>query len=239
MFRLGFVILIFSTACAYALTQLLVLDWREGGVSRVGTGVPRTWSASGTSGGTRIVRLPSGVALHTLEGPSDPRMSFLLVHDISEHGGAMGELATALFKHCDHQGFSCAAYGVDLPGHGHCGDNCGKFTMQQMVDTVREASTWIRNHTREGAVFTLGQGIGGEVVLHAGSGHEAITATISNGLLLPSELELRPQVSLFRGWAGELLSLIMGDRQVCAAAIFNFERMFDKVCKYVYVYVNA
>jgi len=51
-------------------------------------GLPRTWTAEGTSGGSRIARLPSGAALHTLEGPADPRMSYLLVHDISEHGGA-------------------------------------------------------------------------------------------------------------------------------------------------------
>ena len=35
---------------------------------------------------------------------------------------------------------------------------------------MREASSWIRNHTREGAVFTVGIGLGGEVAFHAGSG---------------------------------------------------------------------
>jgi alpha-beta hydrolase superfamily lysophospholipase len=121
-------------------------------------------------------------------------MSFLLVHDIAEHGGAMADLGQALFKQCDHEGFSCAVFAVDLPGHGHCGDECGQFTMQQMVETVQEASSWIRNRTREGAVITVGQGLGGEVALHAGAGHEPITATIANGLWLPSELSLRPQV---------------------------------------------
>mmetsp|Transcript_41831 Transcript_41831/g.67253 ORF Transcript_41831/g.67253 Transcript_41831/m.67253 type:complete len:288 (-) Transcript_41831:41-904(-) len=143
--------------------------------------------------------------------------------------GAMGDIALALFKHCDREGFSCAVYAVDLPGHGHCGDSCGIFTMQQMVDTVREASSWIRNHTREGAVFTVGIGLGGEVAFHAGSGFEAITGTIANGILFPSEIELRPQVAIFQGWMGELLALVMGQRQVCAAALINFERIFDKV----------
>jgi len=30
-----------STVCAYLLTQLLVLDWRDGAVGRIGTGLPR------------------------------------------------------------------------------------------------------------------------------------------------------------------------------------------------------
>ena len=30
--------------------------------------------------------------------------------------GAMGDIALALFKHCDREGFSCAVYAVDLPG---------------------------------------------------------------------------------------------------------------------------
>ena len=221
--------LVISTAGAYLLTQLLVLDWRDGAVPRIGTGLPRAWSAAGTSGGSQIVRLPSGAALHSLEGPADPRMSFLLVHDIAEHGGAMADLGQALFKQCDHEGFSCAVFAVDLPGHGHCGDECGQFTMQQMVETVQEASSWIRNRTREGAVITVGQGLGGEVALHAGAGHEPITATIANGLWLPSELSLRPQVALFRGWVGELFSVVMGKQPVCAAAIINFERIFDSV----------
>jgi hypothetical protein len=46
---------------------------------------------------------------------------------------------------------------------GHCGDECGQFTMQQMVEVVQEASSWIRNRTREGAVITVGQGLGGKL----------------------------------------------------------------------------
>jgi hypothetical protein len=30
----------------------------------------------------------------------------------------MGELALSLFKECERGGFPCAAYAVDLPGHG-------------------------------------------------------------------------------------------------------------------------
>jgi len=92
------------------------------------------------------------------------------------------------------------------------------------------SSTWVRNQTREGAVFTVGVGaLGGEVALHAGTGFEPITGTVANGFVLPTELEVRPQVALFKGWLGELLSLIFGDRQVCAAAVFSFERFFDRV----------
>ena len=39
--RLVMAMLAFSTACAYLLTQLLVLDWRDGVVPRIGTGLPR------------------------------------------------------------------------------------------------------------------------------------------------------------------------------------------------------
>jgi len=46
-------VLLSATVCAYMLTQLLVLDWREGAVARVGTGVPRAFTAAGTSGGSR------------------------------------------------------------------------------------------------------------------------------------------------------------------------------------------
>ena len=221
--------LFLSTLCVYVIMQALVVDWREGAVAYIGTGEPRAFTAAGTGGGSRIARLPSGAALYTLEGPSEPRMSFLLVHDLSAHGGAMSDLALALFKQCEGEGFVCAAYAVDLPGHGHCGDRCGKFTMQQLVDTVREASAWIRNATHEGAVFTVGQGMGAEVALHAGSGFQAITGTIANGLLMPAELELRPQVSLFRGWVGELLSVAMGQRLVCTAALVDFRRLYDAV----------
>ena len=46
-------LLLSSTVCAYVLTQLLVLDWRDGAVRRVGTGLPRAFTAAGTSGGSR------------------------------------------------------------------------------------------------------------------------------------------------------------------------------------------
>jgi hypothetical protein len=228
-FRLCLQLIVTSTICAYVLMQALIIDWRDGVVSRIGVGKPRKFTATGVSGGSRIIKLPSGAAMHALEGPADPRMSFLLVHDLAGHGGAMADVALALFKKCQEEGFVCAIYAVDLPGHGYCGDSCGHFTMQQMVDTVREASAWIRNHTSEGAVFTIGEGLGSDVALHAGSGFEAITGTITNGMILPAEVELRPQISLFRGLLGELLTLLMGTRQVCAAAFFNFERFFDKV----------
>jgi hypothetical protein len=48
---------------------------------------------------------------------------------------------------------------------GHCSVECGQFTMQQMVEVVQEASSWIRNRTREGAVITVGQGLGGKLYM--------------------------------------------------------------------------
>lgn len=103
--------------------------------------------------------------MYCLQPEEDPRISFLLIHDITEHGGALGDLANRLFDHCGQAGFVCSVFAIDLPGHGHTGMSAesGEFNMTSMVELVWEAADWIRTETKESAVFTIGLGIGGEV----------------------------------------------------------------------------
>jgi hypothetical protein len=69
---LGLVVamLAFSTACAYLFTQLLVLDWRDGAVPRIGTGLPRVRESPRTSAGKALERQASaGKALASAGNP--------------------------------------------------------------------------------------------------------------------------------------------------------------------------
>jgi len=226
---LSFLLLFFLlVSIAFWISNFLRVDFREGWVKRVGIGQGRKWTADGISGGLRQERMPSGCFLNAIEPAGDSRMSFLLVHDISEHSGNFASTAVTMFNQCEKEGFSCAVYGIDLPGHGRS-ENRGEFSMKDMIASVGEASSWIKNTTKDGAVFVVGKGIGGEVAFQAGSISEDITGMVVNGVLLPSEMKHRPQVELVKGFLGEILQVLFGDAKLSLAALISFERHFDRI----------
>ena len=223
----SFLLLFFLlVSVAFWISTFLRMDFREGWVKRVGIGEGRRWTADGISGGLRQERMPSGCMLNAMEPAGDSRMSFLLVHDVSEHIGNFAVTAVSMFNQCEKEGFSCAVYGIDLPGHGRS-ETRGEFTMQEMIASVGEAASWIKNTTRDGAVFVVGKGIGGEVAFQAGSFFEEVTGSslldtlllcltlvvgmVVNGVLLPSEMKHRPQVEYVKGIVGEILQVLFGD----------------------------
>mmetsp|Transcript_44895 Transcript_44895/g.141350 ORF Transcript_44895/g.141350 Transcript_44895/m.141350 type:complete len:362 (-) Transcript_44895:170-1255(-) len=225
----SFLLLLFLlVSVAFWISTFLRMDFREGWVKRVGIGEGRRWTADGISGGLRQERMPSGCMLNAMEPAGDSRMSFLLVHDVSEHIGNFAVTAVSIFNQCEKEGFSCAVYGIDLPGHGRS-ETRGEFTMQEMIASVGEAASWIKNTTRDGAVFLVGKGIGGEVAFQAGSVFEEVTGMVVNGVLLPSEMKHRPQIEYVKGIVGEILQVLFGDAKLSLAAFISFERQFDRI----------
>eukprot|EP00288_Rhodomonas_lens_P016546 CAMPEP_0177693678 /NCGR_PEP_ID=MMETSP0484_2-20121128/2527_1 /TAXON_ID=354590 /ORGANISM="Rhodomonas lens, Strain RHODO" /LENGTH=398 /DNA_ID=CAMNT_0019204503 /DNA_START=53 /DNA_END=1249 /DNA_ORIENTATION=+ len=221
----------------YLVTRPLFSEWRDGAVERVGQGKVRSWTApQGAAAHVSRIRInwkasSAGASMYCLQPEEDPRISFLLIHDITEHGGALGDLANRLFDHCGQAGFVCSVFAIDLPGHGHTGMSAesGEFNMTSMVELVWEAADWIRTETKESAVFTIGLGIGGEVAFQASSGSEAITGTISNGLLLSAELKFRDQTELLKGWVGDALELLLHGQRIFLPSLLSFWRMYDRV----------
>eukprot|EP00287_Rhodomonas_sp_CCMP768_P016443 CAMPEP_0196759780 /NCGR_PEP_ID=MMETSP1091-20130531/104875_1 /TAXON_ID=302021 /ORGANISM="Rhodomonas sp., Strain CCMP768" /LENGTH=328 /DNA_ID=CAMNT_0042108639 /DNA_START=160 /DNA_END=1147 /DNA_ORIENTATION=+ len=196
--------------------------------------------------------------MYCMQSEEMPQISFLLLHDITEHAGALGGLASSLFEHCRSEGIACSVFAVDLPGHGHTGMEAtsGEFNMTGMVELVWEAAEWIKAETKESAVVTVGIGIGGEVAfqassgseaitatvanglllsnevrgrISASSGSEAITATVANGLLLSNEVHFREQVELLKGWVGDALELLLHGQRVFLPSLISFWRLYDKI----------
>eukprot|EP00286_Rhodomonas_abbreviata_P016870 CAMPEP_0181320696 /NCGR_PEP_ID=MMETSP1101-20121128/18265_1 /TAXON_ID=46948 /ORGANISM="Rhodomonas abbreviata, Strain Caron Lab Isolate" /LENGTH=375 /DNA_ID=CAMNT_0023428425 /DNA_START=57 /DNA_END=1184 /DNA_ORIENTATION=- len=217
---------------SYLVSRPLFRDWRDGAIDRVGQGRARSWSPPQSSKAqlTRT-RLNSGAHITCMQPEDSSRLSYLLVHDITEHGGALGDIAVALFEECQTAGDPCAIFAVDLPGHGQTrlGTASVEFNMTVMVETVWDVAEWIRSETGDSAVFTLGMGVGGEVAFQASSGSDAITATIANGLLLAGEVKLREQTEMLKGFVGDVLELLFRGQTIFLPTFLSSHRMYDHV----------
>lgn len=152
---------------AHLLTHPVFTETRDGSLEIVGSGVPGEWIAlEGSSiGGCRHGKQEA--YMHCLEGEGTPRMSFLLVHDLSEHAGGMWSLAKGLWDSCVKDGVRCNVYGMDLGGHGITWEReggTGDYSFGGWVKQVAGGAEFISSRTADSAVFAVGVGLGGEVV---------------------------------------------------------------------------
>jgi hypothetical protein len=90
-------------------------EFRDGSVERIGKGKEQRWAQMTVPSNMHIgeIFLPdSNTFLHTLEGDNAPRLSFMLVHDVAEHAGALRDFGRNLAEQCGHAGSFCNVYAV-------------------------------------------------------------------------------------------------------------------------------
>ena len=99
----------------YYVVRPRFIDSRDGSLGRVGKGQEQEWVDISVPFNMRATMtwLPlSDSAIHMLEGDSIPRLSFILIHDLAEHSGALRDVGHSLAEQCAYIGSVCNIYAV-------------------------------------------------------------------------------------------------------------------------------
>jgi hypothetical protein len=101
----------------YFLVRPLFLESRDGSLERVGKGRQQSWAelrCPPSMHTSKTILSSSGGVLHMLEyvGERPPRLSFLLIHDLAEHAGALRDFGSTLAEKCGSIGSACNVYAV-------------------------------------------------------------------------------------------------------------------------------
>ncbi len=99
----------------YVLVRPLFLETRDGSLERVGKGRGQSWAemlCPPNMHTSKALLSSSGGVLHMLEGERIPRLSFVLIHDLAEHAGALRDFGSTLAEKCIGVGSPCNVYAV-------------------------------------------------------------------------------------------------------------------------------
>lgn len=150
-----------------------------------------------------IASLADGMPLHArLWSGDDPQGTLVIAHGLGEHGGCYAHVADALTS----EPGLVDVLAFDFRGHGASPGRRGYVHhYDDLLDDLRAALDWSKNHRPSGPRFLLGHSNGGQVAFRVALKRQDFLT----GLILSNpSFRLRYPVPKLKLWLGKLLRLL-------------------------------